>query len=319
MENKTYDITIVGGGPAGLYAAACAGMRHLKVLLIESSEILGGKLNTYPEKSIFDIPGFNEIKAKDLAVNLKTQMENYIEHIDIVFNEEVLDVRDGDGYQLQLKNSTINTKYVLVTNGSGKFNPRKLDCEGANLNRNIIYSFIDTSRFADKDVIVLGGGDSAVDFVLMLQGVAKKVYLIHRRSDFRAKDDSLAKISKNTSVLTPFDCTLVDGNVLTITNKDSGEAKKIPFDNMVVAYGALPSNDYFSKILTIDQKGIVVNEYYQTSKSSVYAIGDACYYPAKNKNISSAFGEASNVISLIANKLNPSKTGQYYSSIQLKK
>ena len=312
---KTYDLVIIGGGPAGLYAASCAGMRHINVLLIEATKELGGKLKSYKEKLIFDIPAIKEIKANELVENLKSQMDTYKEHIDISFENDVLDMKLNDGFILKLKDIEVCTKYILITHGAGRYNPRKLEVDGAKGNKNIIYNIDNPNIFKNESVVVLGGGDSAVDFVLMLQDIAEKVYLIHRRNDFRAKDDSLSKIKKNVDVLTSFDVTKVDKSDLFITNKNTHEEKSIKFDKMVVAYGVLPSEDYFSKNLTLDQKGIVVDRAFMTSIEGIYAIGDACFYEGKNKNISSAFGEGSNVISIIANKLNPNKNPQFYSSI----
>ncbi|MDL2292722.1 NAD(P)/FAD-dependent oxidoreductase [Acholeplasma sp. OttesenSCG-928-E16] len=317
MSNKIYDITIIGGGVAGMYAGICAGLRKHDTLIIECSSELGGKLNKYPNKSILDLAGFKSILARDFISNLKEQLAIYDSSVEILLNSEVIGLdKQEDLFLLNLNNGQkVLTKTIVLANGMGKYSPRKIPYEA----KNIRYHFNNPFEFKDKEVAILGGGDSAVDYAIMLQSLVRKLYLIHRRCDFRAKDESLFRLHKEVEILTPY---LVDNiiienkkaNNLILSNSSTNEIKEVSIDEIIVAYGITQAEDIFQSLVTCDSNGISVNIDQETTYQNIFSIGDSCFYKAKYKNITSALGEAANAINFISNKLRPEKVSVYFSS-----
>lgn len=195
-----YDITIIGGGPAGLFASYYAGMRQMKTKLIDALDQLGGQVAVlYPEKYIYDVPGFPKILGKELVKNMVEQALQY--NPTVVLGERVMTLKKVDGGILQLgtdKGTQHFSKAVLITAGVGAFSPNKLDVpevqkfEGSG----IYYSVKDKTIFEGKKLVIVGGGDSAVDWALNFTNYAAKVTLIHRRDVFRAHEDSVAQLMK---------------------------------------------------------------------------------------------------------------------------
>lgn len=195
-----YDITIIGCGPAGLFASFYAGMRQMKTKLIDALDQLGGQVAVlYPEKYIYDVPGFPKILGKELVKNMVEQALQY--NPTVVLGERVMTLKKVDGGILQLgtdKGTQHFSKAVLITAGVGAFSPNKLDVpevqkfEGSG----IYYSVKDKTIFEGKKLVIVGGGDSAVDWALNFTNYAAKVTLIHRRDVFRAHEDSVAQLMK---------------------------------------------------------------------------------------------------------------------------
>lgn len=175
-DNATYDITIIGGGPAGMFAGFYAGLRNAKVQLIESLTELGGQASAlYPEKTILDVAGYPMIKARNLVEQLEEQLKTV--ETDVKLNQTVNDIKKTtNGYQLITNQETTFTKAIIIATGVGAFNPRKLavensaDFEGQHL----FYSVKNLNQFKDQTILVAGGGDSAIDEALLLEQVAKK-------------------------------------------------------------------------------------------------------------------------------------------------
>lgn len=195
-----YDITIIGAGPAGLFASFYAGMRQMKTKLIDALEQLGGQVAVlYPEKYIYDVPGFPKILGKELVKNMVEQALQY--NPTVVLGERVMTLKRIDGGILQLgtdKGTQHFSKAVLITAGVGAFSPNKLDLpevqkfEGTG----IYYAVKDKTIFEGKKLLIVGGGDSAVDWALNFTNYAAKVTLIHRRDVFRAHEDSVTQLMK---------------------------------------------------------------------------------------------------------------------------
>ena len=171
MSDDVRDITIIGGGPTGLFGAFYAGVRQASCRIIDSLPELGGQLTAlYPEKDIFDVGGFPRILAKDLAHNLIEQGTQF--GCDVVLDEEVRTLeREGDLYRLVGRARTCLTRTVLIAGGKGAFEPRHLDVPGYRdlLHHGIHYAVRDPETFRDKRVLIVGGGDSALDWALILK------------------------------------------------------------------------------------------------------------------------------------------------------
>lgn len=196
-SNNVYDITIIGAGPVGLFATFYAGMRSMKVKVIDALPELGGQLSAlYPEKPIYDIPGFNKVRAKDLVERLEGQATKY--NPTQCLNEKVLSLhRNEDGLiELKTNKKTHLSKTILICAGLGAFTPNKLEVTGVSEyeEKGIFYYIKNISDLSGKKVLVIGGGDSAVDWSLSLIEIAKKVILIHRRDKFTAHEDSVIKL-----------------------------------------------------------------------------------------------------------------------------
>lgn len=323
------DILIVGAGPVGLYAAFYSAMRGIKGEIIESLNYVGGQLTTlYPSKPIYDIPGFKKITANDFIETLKEQYDQFKDDVVLKLNTKLTNIRKKDDYfEVETNNGIIETKTILLTTGNGDFKPRPLDIKDSANFKNVIYGFKDINMFKDKNVAILGGGDSAVDFANMIKEVANKTYLIHRRNEFRAHEDSLNKYKEKGTILTPYKAIAfkeVDGDqvkVLTLQNLETEETMDIDVDYVFVNFGNLPSTFNLSSLgLETTKEGLVIDEHYMTNIEGIYAAGNAISYPSKIKTITTGFGEVMTAINEINFRLNPAQnTRVIYSSILMNK
>ena len=183
-DSKVYDVTIIGGGPAGMFTAFYGGMRQLEVKLIESLSQLGGQLAAlYPEKYIYDIAGFPKVRAQELVNNLKEQMSAFNQEIVTEQSVEGITKLEDGTFKLTTNKEIHYSKTIIITAGLGAFQPRQLEVEGAEYyeGKNLYYFINDLNEFKGKNVVIFGGGDSAIDWSLMLEPIAKKVTIVHRR------------------------------------------------------------------------------------------------------------------------------------------
>ncbi|WP_240375948.1 NAD(P)/FAD-dependent oxidoreductase [Bacillus piscicola] len=301
QQHKVFDITIIGGGPAGLFTAFYAGMRQLSVNIVESLPHLGGQLTAlYPEKYIYDVAGFPKVGAQELVDNLTNQMNQF--EPNVTLNEEVQDIqKDADGiFHLTTNENVHYSKTIIITAGNGAFQPRKLKLDAAERyeNKNLHYFIDNLNKFKDKRVQVFGGGDSAVDWALMLEPIAKEVFLAHRRDKFRAHEHSVERLKKsNVQILTPFVPTEFVGEDLieqVVLEEVKGTKKKvIDVDEVVCNYGFVSTLGPIKNWgLNIEKNSIVVNSKMETNMEGIYAVGDICTYEGKVKLIATGFGEA---------------------------
>jgi thioredoxin reductase len=193
------DIIIIGGGPAGLFAAFYGGMRQASVKLIESMPQLGGQLAAlYPEKYIYDVAGFPKVTAQELVDRLKEQLDHF--KPEICLEEKVTNVIKHDErlFEIITDKTKHYAKAVIITAGVGAFEPRRLELpEAARFEKKNLHYFVgDLQRFKGQKVLVSGGGDSAVDWSLMLEPIAESVTLIHRRDKFRAHEHSVENLNE---------------------------------------------------------------------------------------------------------------------------
>nr|WP_106783159.1 NAD(P)/FAD-dependent oxidoreductase [Lysinibacillus timonensis] len=301
QDNEVYDITIIGAGPVGLFTAFYGGLRQCSVKLIESLPQLGGQLTAlYPEKFIYDVPGFPKVRAQDLVDHLKEQMNQFHPTICLEQAVETLERLDDGTFKLTTNTEIHLTKTIIITAGNGAFQPRKLQLEGAEKFEgvNIHYFINDLNQFAQKRVMVFGGGDSAVDWSLMLEPIAKEVILVHRRDVFRAHESSVENLKNSTvHIMTPFVPTELIGTERieqVVLEEVKGSRKEtIDIDEVIVNYGFLsslgPIKDWG---LTLERNSIVVNSKMETNIPGIFTAGDVCTYEGKTKLIVTGFGEA---------------------------
>ncbi|NQD66535.1 NAD(P)/FAD-dependent oxidoreductase [Bacillus haikouensis] len=301
-DQKVYDITIIGGGPTGLFTAFYGGMRKASVKIIESLPQLGGQLSTlYPEKYIYDVAGFPKVKAQDLVNNLKEQMSKFETTICLEQAMESVE-KQGDGcFKLSTDKEVHYSRTIIITAGNGAFQPRRLELENASqYEGNNLHYFVDNmDKFKGKKVAICGGGDSAVDWALMLEPIAEKVYLIHRRDKFRAHEHSVENLHNSSVELkTPFVPAEIVGDESRIhqliLEEVRGDEKEIlDIDELIVNFGFVSSLGPIKNWgLDIEKNSIVVNSRMETNVEGIYAAGDISTYDGKVKLIASGFGEA---------------------------
>ncbi|AIQ65394.1 ferredoxin-NADP reductase [Paenibacillus stellifer] len=295
------DLLIIGGGPAGMFAAFYGGMRQTTVTLIESMPQLGGQLAAlYPEKHIYDVAGFPKITAQELVNNLSSQMNLFQSNIRL--EEKVVSVakQDERHFIVTTDKAEYHTKAIIITAGVGAFEPRRLETPGAERfeKANLHYFVSDLNSFKDKKVLISGGGDSAVDWALMLEPVAAEVTLIHRRNKFRAHEHSVENLmNSKVKVITPTEITELHGDgfieKVTLTDVKTKEKQDIEVDSVIVNFGFVsslgPITDWG---IEIENNSIVVDSRMETSIPGIFAAGDITTYPGKLKLIAVGFGEA---------------------------
>lgn len=305
-DQQIYDITIIGGGPVGLFTAFYGGMRQASVKIIESLPQLGGQLSAlYPEKYIYDVAGFPKIRAQELINNLKEQMAKFNPTVILEQSVEKVEKQQDGNFKLTTNKEVHYTKAVIVTAGNGAFQPRRLELAGAEKfeHQNLHYFVDDLNKFARKKVVVFGGGDSAVDWALMLEPIAEQVTIVHRRDKFRAHEHSVENLlNSKVDIKTPFvpDELISDEKGIkqvVIKEVNSDGKVTIDVDDVIVNYGFVSSLGPIKEWgLDIKKNSIAVNSRMETSIPGIYAAGDICSYDGKVKLIACGFGEAPTAI-----------------------
>ncbi len=286
---QTVDVAIIGAGPTGLFAAYYASVRELKTAVFDALPVPGGQLSAlYPEKHIFDVPGFKSIYAKDLVENQFAQAQS--EWVQWYFSQQIVDVKQLDHQLWSLTSQTGNiyqARAILITAGIGSFSPIKLGLENEQQyeSKGLDYFVTSTDDYANKDVVIVGGGDSAVDWANILSENAASVTLVHRRDAFRAHESSVRKMDESTvNVLRSSQVKAISGDrhlekVSIETKKEDGEIVKAVYncDRLILALG-FKSNlgSILDWELMMNKKRIVVNQNQATSHTGIWAAGDVC-------------------------------------------
>ncbi|EIJ80696.1 thioredoxin reductase [Bacillus methanolicus PB1] len=301
-DQKVYDITIIGGGPTGLFTAFYGGMRQATVKIIESLPQLGGQLSAlYPEKFIYDVAGFPKIRAQELINNLKEQMAKFNPTVVLEQSVDKLEKQPDGIFKLTTNKEVHYSKTIIITAGNGAFQPRRLELDNAAQyeGKNLHYFIDDLNQFAGQKVVVFGGGDSAVDWALMLEPIAEKVAIVHRRDKFRAHEHSVENLKNSkVEIKTPYVPAELIGDKdqikQVVIQAANGEEKEvIDVDAVIVNFGFVSSLGPIKEWgLTIEKNSIVVNSKMETNIPGIYAAGDICTYDGKVKLIACGFGEA---------------------------
>ena len=305
-SDNVVDIAIIGGGPTGLFAAFYGGMRQASVKLIESMPQLGGQLTAlYPEKYIYDVAGFPKVTAQELVDRLIQQLEHF--KPEILLEEKVKEVikQDERLFAIVTNRTTHYAKAVIITAGVGAFEPRRLELpEAAAYEKGNLHYFVgDLQRFRGQKVLLSGGGDSAVDWALMLEPIADSVTLIHRRDKFRAHEHSVENLmNSSVNVVTPSEITALHGKNgrierVTLSNVKTKEASELAVDAVIINFGFVSSLGPIADWgIDIQGGSIVVDTRMETSVPGIFAAGDITTYPGKLKLIAVGFGEAPTAI-----------------------
>ncbi|MFD2043657.1 NAD(P)/FAD-dependent oxidoreductase [Ornithinibacillus salinisoli] len=315
MKEEIFDVTIIGAGPVGLFTAFYAGMREASVKIIDSMPEVGGQLAAlYPDKYIYDVAGFPKIKAKELVAQLFKQAQTFSPSI--CLNESVKHVEKLENGLFHLKSTTGShySKSIIITAGAGAFQPRKLKIDNAPQFEDLsLHYFVkDLTRFQGIRVFICGGGDSAVDWSLAIEPLAKEVTLIHRRKDFRAHEHSLTMLQQSSVRLyTPYEMENLigsNGKIEKIVLQEvKGDQRHIlDADHVIVNFGFITNiGPIKSWGLETVKNAVHVNRQMETNIPGIFAAGDICAYDGKPKLIATGFGEATVAVNHAKKYMNP--------------
>ncbi|MED3930689.1 NAD(P)/FAD-dependent oxidoreductase [Priestia megaterium] len=299
-DKQVYDITIIGGGPTGLFTAFYGGMRQASVKIIESLPQLGGQLSAlYPEKYIYDVAGFPKVRAQELVNNLKEQMDQFKPAVALEQAVEKVEKQADGVFRLTTNSEVHYSKTIIITAGNGAFKPRKIELENAEQfeQTNLHYFVDDMNKFKGRKVLVCGGGDSAVDWSLMLEPIAEKVTLTHRRDKFRAHEHSVENLhNSSVDIKTPYVPVEFIGDdritQVVLENTKGEEKTVVDVDDVIVNFGFVSSLGPIKEWdLDLEKNAIIVNSKQETNIPGIYAAGDVCTYDGKVKLIVAGFGE----------------------------
>lgn len=300
MSDQTYDIAVIGGGPTGLFGVFYAGLRGMKAIVFESLPELGGQLTTlYPEKLVYDMPGFPEVLARDLAAEMVKQAARFKPAIHTSEQvQKVEKVADRD-FRLTTPRGTYSARSVLVAGGVGSFTPKKLAINLDPYESKGLYYFVkDTNEFRGKRVLIVGGGDSALDWALHLEHVCGEVNLIHRRGEFRGHEESAKKLLASTCKVRLFhELKEAHGNgrieAATIYDNRTKDETRLPIDALLLNLGFAANLGPIKEWgLGLSGKAIKVDGHFQTSVPGIFAAGDIIEYPDRENITLIATGAA---------------------------
>lgn len=312
-ETVTTDILIVGAGPVGLFGAYTAGFRGLSTVLVDALPQCGGQITAlYPEKEIRDIAAVPGALGREVVAALKAQADAF-EPAYLLGREAVALAYSADGRPVvSLSDGTVvDAGAVIVTAGIGTFTPRTLPAGEEFLDRGLSYFVPDPQEHADRDVLVVGGGDSAVDWALALRKIARSVTLVHRRSAFRAHAASVRELhDSGVEIITDAQVESLYGNGVVqqahVRIDGQSDPRVLPVDAVVAALGFISNLGPLTEWgMDLDRRTIVVDSRMQTTASRVYAAGDITSYTGKVRLMSVGFGEVATAVNNAAVSLDP--------------
>ncbi|MEH6891148.1 NAD(P)/FAD-dependent oxidoreductase [Bacillus sp. JJ864] len=310
-QEELFDVTVIGGGPAGLYSAFYSGLREMKTKIIEFQPQLGGKIHVYPEKMIWDIGGLPPVMGAKLIDQLVEQGLTF--HPEVVLNEKVESITRNEEGIFVLKTSSGKrhfSKTVIVATGSGILKPQKLAIAGAERFEvsNLNYTVKSLKHFQDKTVIVSGGGNSAIDWANELEPIAKKVYLTYRKDTLSGHEAQVTQLMNSSATCflhTTITKLIADNNHeaierVELTNHETGEVSYLPIDEVIINHGyerdmTLLKNSELN-IEIIDDYFIAGNANSESSIEGLYAAGDILKHEGKLHLIAGAFQDAGNAV-----------------------
>jgi len=305
------DLLVLGAGPTGLFATYYAGFRGLSVTVVDSLPELGGQITAmYPEKAILDVAGFPRVKGRDLVAGLVAQADTAKPTYLLERTALTLEHR-ADGVEVGLDDgSVVRAGVVLVTAGIGKFTPRPLPSGEGWRGRGLEFFVPSFEPYVDKDVVIVGGGDSAFDWAQHLEPVARSVVLVHRRSAFRAHPRTVEAVQDSSvELVTPAQVTgLLGGEwVEQVEVTVDGEApRRLPCQAVVAALGFVADLGPLQQWgLEVSKRHVVVDSAMRTNLPRVFAAGDVAEYPGKVRLIAVGFGEAATAVNNAAVTLDP--------------
>jgi ferredoxin/flavodoxin---NADP+ reductase len=320
MSDETVDITIIGAGPVGLATAFWAGMRQASCRIVDSLPELGGQCTTlYPEKWIFDVPGHPRILASELVEKLRVQaLEQFDVPVHLDCTAHSLEY-DGDELVLHTDDGELRSRTLIVAGGHGAFEPRRLPTSDVDMapweGRGAHYIVGDKSEFAGRRVVVVGGGDSAFDWVVNLVETAARVTLVHRREGFRAHEATVAEVMEHVDagrvdLRVPYVIRAVHGDraieAVELHHKENGAVETLACDAVLLQLGFItklgPLKDWG---FAIEKGSLVVDPLMRTNLDRVWACGDITTFDGKLKLIATGFAEAAIAVAQAVHHIRP--------------
>ncbi|MEU5397937.1 NAD(P)/FAD-dependent oxidoreductase [Streptomyces sp. NPDC005963] len=308
------DLLIIGAGPTGLYGAYYAGFRGLTVAIADALPQTGGQISAlYPEKLIYDVAGFPAIRGQELVDRLTEQADQSNPTYLLGHSITQLDTT-SDGITATAHTGTrVTAGAALICGGIGNFTPRELPTGTQYLGRGLQYFVPHLNAHRGQDVIVVGGGDSALDWALALEPIASTVTLVHRRNQFRAHQRTVQQLhASSVKVLTPYEIHDISGDEsvaeVTVTNAD-GDLITLPAQTVVAALGFIADLGPMEQWkLDLHRRRILVDPTMRTNQGRVFAAGDIAHYNGKITLIATGFGEAATAVNHITTTLDPTRT-----------
>ncbi|MDT4932214.1 MAG: ferredoxin/flavodoxin---NADP+ reductase [Pseudonocardiales bacterium] len=307
---KSVDLLIVGAGPVGLFGAYYAGVRTLSTAVLDSLEEPGGQITAmYPEKAIFDVAGFPAIRGRELVEQLLAQAAPFSPEY-LLGHQAVGLERGAGGFAVTTSQGLrIEARAIVITGGIGTFTPRPLPTGGEYLGRGLVHFVPDPSSYEGQNIVVVGGGDSALDWALMLEPIGKSVTVVHRRGEFRAHPHSVELLKASSiGMITDAQISAVrgDSNITEVDVEVAGETQTLPCDKLIAALGFTANlGPLMEWGIEIRKRQIVVDTMGRTTVDGVYAAGDIVEYQGKVKLIATGFGEVATAVNNAAAFLNP--------------
>jgi thioredoxin reductase len=303
------DLAVVGAGPAGLFAGFYAGLRGMRVAMIDSLDEPGGQVAAlYPEKLIRDVAGFAAVKGRELVDELMGQLAPY--DPEWLLGTTATEVEEADdGFRITTSaGHSVHCRAVVITGGVGTFVPRTLGTGEEYVGRGVSYFVKDPQALAGKHVVIVGGGDSAFDWADTLDGTAASVRLVHRRDRFRAHPDTVGRVLDSAVTLhVNSELAGLSGDPLeevTIRGRDGEET--VPCDHVVAALGFVANlGPLAGWRLDLEDRKISVSRSMQTNRPGIFAAGDICAYPGRVALIAVGFGEAATAVNHAASYMDP--------------
>ena len=320
-EHELRDISIIGGGPTGLFAAFYAGMRGASARIIDALPALGGQLMAlYPEKYIFDVAGFPKVLAKDLVRDMAAQALQFgaTTHLgEVVTGLRRVDEGDGGHFVLETASDSFPTRTIVIAAGIGAFEARRLGIEGEELyeEKGLYFKVLDPRQFEGKRVLLVGGGDSAFDWAVNLQGIARSIMLIHRRDGFRAHAATVNQVHElqrcgQCELRTFWEVKALHGNGrlerVTIRNSKTKDEETLDIDAVIPLLGFHSDLGAIKEWgLDTEKADIKVDQVMATNVPGIYAAGDVTSYPGKLKLIATGAAEACIAVNNAVHSINP--------------
>ena len=306
------DLAIIGAGPAGLFAAYYAGFRGFSTVVVDALPEIGGQVTAmYPEKEIFDIAGIPAVRGRELIESLAKQAGAY--NPTYVLGEKVTTLTcDDESITLGTEAGVqITAKALIIAGGIGSFTPRALPTGGEWLGKGMVYFVPSLQEHAGKDVVIVGGGDSAFDWAWSLRDVAKSIAIVHRRDAFRAHATTVDMVREaGIRLIVNSEVAAVEGDdvvrSVTVRNKVDGVEETLPCGTLIAALGFVANIGPITEWgLELEKRHIKVNSAMYTNLPRVLACGDIATYEGRVPLIAVGFGEAATAVNNAAPLIDP--------------